>query len=38
VDAKGDAWNGDLANRLLAYGRALLHPDEIRWKRLFDTF
>jgi signal peptidase I len=38
VDAKGDAWNGDLANRFLAYGRALLHPGEIRWKRLFDTF
>jgi signal peptidase I len=38
VNAKGDAWNGDLANRFLAYSRALLHPSEIRWKRLFETF
>ena len=38
VDANGDAWNGDLANRFLAYSRALLHPREIRWKRLFETF
>ena len=38
VDASGDAWNGDIAERLRAYVNALLHPGEIRWKRLFDTF
>jgi len=38
VDARGDAWNGNIGERLLAYGSALLHPSEIRWKRLFETF
>lgn len=38
VDAPGDAWNGNLGERFLAYGNALLHPREIRWKRLFETF
>jgi len=38
VDAKEEAWNGAPANRFLAYARALLHPGEIRWKRLFETF
>jgi len=38
IDAKGDAWNGDPVKRLLAYSRAILHPGDIRWKRLFETF
>jgi signal peptidase I len=38
VDAPGDAWNGNIGERFLAYGNALLHPSEIRWKRLFETF
>jgi signal peptidase I len=38
VDASGDAWNGNVVERLLAYGNALLHPNKIRWKRLFETF
>jgi signal peptidase I len=38
VDTNDDAWNGSLADRFLAYGEALLHPREIRWKRLFETF
>jgi signal peptidase I len=35
VDAPGDAWNGNLTERLLAYGNALFHPSKIRWRRLF---
>lgn len=38
VDAPGEAWNGNIGHRLLAYANALLHPSEIRWKRLFETF
>jgi len=38
VDASGDAWNGDIVERFRAYASALLHPGEIRWKRLFETF
>ena len=38
VDAQGDAWNGDLVKRFLAYSKAIIHPGEIRWKRLFETF
>jgi signal peptidase I len=38
VNASGDAWNGNIAERLRAYGNALFHPSEIRWKRLFETF
>jgi signal peptidase I len=38
VEAPGDAWNGNIGDRLLAYGNALLHPSKVRWKRLFETF
>jgi signal peptidase I len=38
VNAGEDAWNGNFADRFLAYGKAVLHPGEIRWKRLFETF
>jgi signal peptidase I len=38
VDAPSDAWNGNIGERFLAYAEAILHPREIRWKRLFETF
>ncbi len=38
VDAPEDAWNGNIGERFLAYANALLHPREIRWKRLFETY
>jgi len=38
VDADGDAWHGNLADRFIAYGDALLHPSKVRWKRIFETF
>jgi signal peptidase I len=38
LDAPSDAWNGDVLNRFEAYGQALIHPDRVRWKRLFETF
>ena len=38
VDAAEEAWNGGIAERLLAYGDALLHPSKVRWNRLFETF
>lgn len=34
-----DAWEpGHLGERFYAYANALIHPSEIRWKRLFTTF
>jgi signal peptidase I len=38
VEVDGDAWNGSIGERFLAYGSALLHPSKVRWKRLFETF
>jgi len=38
LNAAPEAWNGDVLNRFEAYGRALIHPDQVRWKRLFETF
>lgn len=39
LDASPEAWeSGQLRERFLAYANAVLHPDEIRWKRLFTTF
>lgn len=38
VDESGDAWNGNLGDRLLAYANALVHPSKVRWRRLFETF
>jgi len=39
LEASPDAWEpGQIRERFLAYGKAVLHPSEIRWKRLFDTF
>ena len=39
LDASPEAWeSGQLRERFLAYANAVLHPGEIRWKRLFRTF
>jgi len=39
VDASSEAWQpGHIRDRLSAYGMALLHPDHVRWRRLFVPF
>jgi signal peptidase I len=39
LDVPPDAWEpGQLRERFLAYASAILHPGEVRWKRLFRTF
>jgi len=38
VDEPEEAWNGNIGERFLAYGDAVLHPSKVRWKRLFETF
>jgi signal peptidase I len=39
VDAPGTAWQpGHIGDRLRAYGMALMHPDHVRWRRLFVPF
>jgi signal peptidase I len=39
LEASPDAWEpGQIRERFLAYGKAVFHPSEIRWKRLFETF
>lgn len=39
VEAPPDAWeSGRIGDRFYAYLNALIHPDLIRWKRLFHTF
>ncbi|MGC1620537.1 MAG: signal peptidase I [Candidatus Acidiferrum sp.] len=39
LDASSGAWeSGQIRERFLAYANAVLHPGEIRWKRLFTTF
>ncbi|MGB6886271.1 MAG: signal peptidase I, partial [Candidatus Acidiferrum sp.] len=39
LEASPDAWEpGQLRERFLAYANAVVHPSEIRWKRLFRTF
>jgi len=37
VEGPEDSWNGNIANRFLAYAGALFHPSRIRWKRLFEA-
>lgn len=37
VEGSEDSWNGNIANRFLAYAGALFHPSRIRWKRLFEA-
>jgi len=36
VEGPEDAWNGNIVNRFVAYAQALVHPNRIRWKRLFE--
>ena len=39
IEAPRDAWEpGQIRERVLAYGKALIHPGLVRWKRLFSTF
>ena len=38
LDAPRDAWNGNIADRFLAYANAIIHPGTIRWRRLFHVF
>ena len=39
VDAPDQAWQpGDIAARFQAYGNAVIHPNLIRWNRLFRIF
>jgi len=39
IDEPGDVWeSGHLADRFTAYARALIHPSEVRWGRLFHFF
>jgi len=39
IDAPPDSWgSGSISGRVFAYASALLHPGEIRWRRLFRLF
>jgi signal peptidase I len=39
IDAPGEVWEpGHIGERFTAYFRALIHPGEVRWDRLFHTF
>ncbi len=39
IDAPEDVWNpGHFAERFETYFRAIIHPSEIRWRRLFHIF
>jgi signal peptidase I len=39
IDAPGDVWEpGHMSDRFSTYLRAILHPSEIRWHRMFHTF
>jgi signal peptidase I len=39
IDAPEDVWNpGHFAERFETYFRAIIHPGDIRWKRLFHIF
>ena len=39
LQAAPQAWEeGQIRERFLAYANALIHPSEIRWRRLFTTF
>jgi signal peptidase I len=39
IDAPEDVWNpGHFAERFETYFRAIIHPGEIRWRRLFHIF
>jgi hypothetical protein len=39
IDAPEEAWDpGRLSERFETYLSAVIHPSEVRWKRLFHTF
>jgi signal peptidase I len=39
INAREEVWEpGHIGERFATYINAVLHPDEIRWKRLFETF
>ncbi|HXX43351.1 MAG TPA: signal peptidase I [Candidatus Acidoferrales bacterium] len=39
IDAPEQVWQpGFAVDRFLTYGRVLVHPGEVRWRRLFHTF
>jgi signal peptidase I len=38
VNAPRSAWNGTVLDRFEAYAKAVIHPGEVRWNRLLDTF
>lgn len=39
IDEPGAVWEpGHMGERMAAYFRALIHPGEIRWRRMFHTF
>lgn len=39
LEASPDAWEpGQIRERFLAYANAVIHPGEVRWRRLFKTF
>jgi signal peptidase I len=39
IDAPSESWDpGSIGDRVSAYAKALLHPNEIRWRRLFRLF
>jgi hypothetical protein len=39
IDGKASAWeSGDIGARASAYFGALIHPSEVRWRRLFHLF
>jgi signal peptidase I len=38
IDAPSEPWGSGIGERLSAYANALLHPSEVRWRRLFRVF
>ncbi len=39
IDAPGEAWDpGHFGDRLATYGKILVHPGIVRWRRIFKMF
>jgi hypothetical protein len=39
IDTPHEAWgSGEVFDRVSAYANAVIHPTEIRWRRLFHFF
>jgi hypothetical protein len=39
IDANPNAWQpGHILDRFFAYANTLIHPETMRWKRIFHTF